>query len=416
MIISQHIYLDSTAPKQRERAITGIALQNQIISSFGTLLLGDEDSYETHPYSFSGISEVYQQFKMDIAGAAEMPATKLFGQSPDGMNATGESDIINYNESISQKQENMLRALLERLLPIMCLSLWGEIPDDLEIEFESIDTLTDDEKATIANKDMTTITAAYTAGIIGRKTALMELKKTGQSVGRWDSISDDDVEEAENEPDGMGEEDLSYPSMTQGQEEESPRPEAPSVAQDAWNEEDHPRDREGQFSERGDTRYPEKNAPEGAEGREKRNKVFSRGSGKRKSSELGKKGIKEAGKNYDITQYSNARAGRNGQESYQEKPAVGMPNKEVLNKHYMDHNKDFGFNTAKEYEKAGIAFMNAPFDKDTEEMLRFDRIMRYNKSMMEFGIVDRNEQYLITYMKPQNGLSYWAVQLEEYKE
>ncbi len=38
-----------------------------------------------------------------------------------------------------------------------------------------------------------------------QKTALLELKKTGHPAGRLDSINDDDMEETENEPDGIGE-------------------------------------------------------------------------------------------------------------------------------------------------------------------------------------------------------------------
>ena len=55
--------------------------QNELMSSFGIQFLDKDDSFETHSYTFTGISDVYKTFMSDIAGAAEIPATKLFGRS-----------------------------------------------------------------------------------------------------------------------------------------------------------------------------------------------------------------------------------------------------------------------------------------------------------------------------------------------
>ncbi len=93
---------------------------------------------ETHAYTFGGLSEIYEAFMMDMAGAAEIPATKLFGRSPQGMNSTGEADLRNYYDMIAQMQERVLRPALEKLLPVMAISCWGYVPEDLEIVFEPI--------------------------------------------------------------------------------------------------------------------------------------------------------------------------------------------------------------------------------------------------------------------------------------
>ncbi len=54
--------------------------QNRLRTSFGLQVLSKEDSFENHPYSFSGLSDIYTEFMMDMAGAAEIPATRLFGK------------------------------------------------------------------------------------------------------------------------------------------------------------------------------------------------------------------------------------------------------------------------------------------------------------------------------------------------
>ena len=66
--------------------------------------LGVMNNDRIHPYSFDGIKDMHEAFMTEVAGAAEIPVTKLFGRSPDGMNATGEADMRNYYERIASLQ------------------------------------------------------------------------------------------------------------------------------------------------------------------------------------------------------------------------------------------------------------------------------------------------------------------------
>ena len=187
--------------KKKQQIMEALFNMNRIRNSFGLLLMGSEDNYEQHPYSFAGIAEVYESFMMDMAGAAEIPATKLYGRSPQGMNATGESDMKNYYEMLAQLQERNLRPAIEKLLPIMAMSLWGTIPEDMEVVFEPLMTTTPDQRADIMSKQATAIIQAFSAGIISQKTALLELQEQGKSIGAWTNITDEDIENAEEEPD-----------------------------------------------------------------------------------------------------------------------------------------------------------------------------------------------------------------------
>ena len=187
--------------EQKRKVIESIYNVNRIKNSFGLLLMGNEDSYEQHPYSFAGIAEVYESFMMDMAGAAEIPATKLFGRSPQGMNATGESDMKNYYEMLAQLQERNLRPAMEKLLPVMAMSLWGMIPEDMEIVFEPLMTTTPDQRADIMSKQAGAIIQAFSAGLISQKTALLELQEQGKSIGAWTNITDEDIENAEDQVD-----------------------------------------------------------------------------------------------------------------------------------------------------------------------------------------------------------------------
>ena len=152
--------------RQRRQVLASIEEQNRLRTSFGLQLLSAGDTYENHPYSFAGLSEIYEAFMMDMAGAAGIPATRLFGRSPEGMNATGESDLKNYYELIGQMQERHLRPALERLLPVMAMSCWGFVPENPGIRFPSLMTVSPREEAEIRAKNAETLVKAVQAGLL----------------------------------------------------------------------------------------------------------------------------------------------------------------------------------------------------------------------------------------------------------
>ena len=181
---------------RKQGILNMLAAENRVRTSYGLQLLSKDDSMETHSYSFAGLSEVYEAFMMDIAGAAEIPATKLFGRSPQGFQSTGESDLRNYYEMIAGLQERHLRPALERLLPVMAISCWGYLPEDLSFIFNPLATLTPEQSVDMTAKLTTPVIEAYNAGIISLEEARVELKSAGEKYGVWTHIGDGDIPEA----------------------------------------------------------------------------------------------------------------------------------------------------------------------------------------------------------------------------
>lgn len=71
----------------------------------GALLLDSEEDYDSKQASFSGLPDVIDRFLQAVSGAADIPATRLLGQAPSGLSATGESDLRNYYDRIQAMQE-----------------------------------------------------------------------------------------------------------------------------------------------------------------------------------------------------------------------------------------------------------------------------------------------------------------------
>ena len=178
---------------------------NTMMNNNSLQIIGANDNYESHQYTFGGIGEVYDRFMMDLAGAAETPVTKLFGRSPAGMNATGESDMQNYYDTIEEKQESNLRPVYDKILPIMMMSEFGAIPDDFDYVFNPVRRPSDDEMADLASKNIDSITKAFQAGLISQKIGLKELRQQAEQTGLFSNITDEDIEKADDSLASMGE-------------------------------------------------------------------------------------------------------------------------------------------------------------------------------------------------------------------
>ena len=170
-----------------------LAAQSVMESNFGKRVIDKEDTITNTQYSFGGLPDVYDRIMMDVAGAARTPVTKLFGRSPAGMNATGESDMKNYIEYLDGIRESEFRPVIEKLLPVMALSAWGVLPDDLDITFPPLSTPDAKELAEIAKAKSEAIVTSYQAGLLNVDTAQKELKKLAEETGLFGSISDDEI-------------------------------------------------------------------------------------------------------------------------------------------------------------------------------------------------------------------------------
>lgn len=197
--------LAATDNESQAELLRTLEAQNMLLNNMGMQVMDAADGLETHQYTFGGLADCYQQFIMDISGAAEIPVTRLFGRSPSGLNATGESDLQNYYDMIAEKQESYLRPILNKVLPPFIISTLGSLPDDFDFEFDPVAEPTDKERADLAKCGTDNVVAAYNAGLISQRTALKELKQQSERTGVWTNITDEDIERASDSVEPPGE-------------------------------------------------------------------------------------------------------------------------------------------------------------------------------------------------------------------
>lgn len=130
-----------------------INILNMAKSSLNTMVVDGEEVYEKISTNVSGIPELLDRFMVSLSAVTGIPITLLFGRAPAGLNATGDADIRNYYDMISQKQEGKLRPVLEYLIKLIYLQreapFTGKEPSDWKLVFEPLWQNTDKEESEI---------------------------------------------------------------------------------------------------------------------------------------------------------------------------------------------------------------------------------------------------------------------------
>lgn len=187
------------------KALEGLVAQIDAIRRFqsneGLTLMDAEDEFATNSYSFAGLNDVLLQFGQQLSGAMDIPLVRLFGQSPAGLNATGEGDLRNYYDTIKQQQKARLKRPVENIYKALYRSKFGkDLPLGFAIAFNPLWQTSEGENAEIANKVTDAVTKASDSGLIDRHTALKELRQSSANTGIFTNITDDDIKAAESEP------------------------------------------------------------------------------------------------------------------------------------------------------------------------------------------------------------------------
>jgi uncharacterized protein len=126
-----------------------VKLAADLKSIYRAILIDMKDDLRRQPIDVRGYDTLLQKHQDIVCGATEMPATLLFGRSPQGLNATGESDFRNWYDTLSIKQEFKLRPILNQFDQVLIRSALGYFPDNLWFDFNALWQVSDSEQAAI---------------------------------------------------------------------------------------------------------------------------------------------------------------------------------------------------------------------------------------------------------------------------
>jgi phage-related protein (TIGR01555 family) len=168
--------------------------------------LGDGDTWETRELQFAGAKDLVMTYMGLVAGAADIPATRLLGKSPDGMNSTGEGDLSNYFQSIAAQQETDLRPALMPLDRVLLGS--AGVATDLTYAFSPLRVLTEKEQAEIENKEADTLSKLVNTGLFADQALEQAYSNRMIESERWPGYKD-----ARDEAEAEGKLDFDEPEV-----------------------------------------------------------------------------------------------------------------------------------------------------------------------------------------------------------
>lgn len=187
-----------------ERMARRWATANSLKSSVNALILDAQDEFDQKTLTFSGLTDIQASALMIMSGMADIPATRLLGRSPQGMNATGESDMRNYYDRIRAGQKMMLGPTLYPLDEMLIRSALGSRPAEIFYEWNPLYSLSEKEAADVEKVIADALGVYVDKGMLPSdavtKIAQDGIIERGQMPGAQKAF-----DEAEEEPDLLAE-------------------------------------------------------------------------------------------------------------------------------------------------------------------------------------------------------------------
>jgi len=199
---------------------------SQLLNNQGLLVLGKDGKLLQTSYGFGGVADVYHEFMKDVAAAAEQPYELIFGREA-GMggggnfSSNGAMSLQMYYNTIDQKRESDSSAQVDQILPVICMSTFGFVPDDLDYVWPPLMSMSHQERNDLGKGLVESVLMAYNADLITKREARKELAQQSGINGLFSNITPASIAATPDtyaSEQGMGE--VTDPEGEEGEEDE----------------------------------------------------------------------------------------------------------------------------------------------------------------------------------------------------
>ncbi len=221
------------------------------------------EEYDFKTFQMSGTKEILDSACNLLSAVTCIPQTILFGRSPAGENATGESDLENYYNFVEGIQKRMLKKNVRTLIKaIVQAGIYdgsiAENPGIIKPSFPPLWSLTETERAQVdlvraqtEQANAQTVQMYMDMQIIGPEEVRQALAKNGKLIAEQIPEQEESADweellnslENENHLQNSNGQDTVKSAIIKGQNADD--------RLDEFKESDHPRDKDGRFSESG---------------------------------------------------------------------------------------------------------------------------------------------------------------------
>lgn len=149
-----------------------------IKSVFGVSILDSTEEFDQKKIQLSGVKDLIWEYLKIVAASVSIPATRFLSASPDGMNATGESDLVNYIETLQGLHKDVFNPRL-RVVDMLLAKHYDLDPSEFKYEWNCIFPESASQKQERMESKANTLSTLTDSGILSRESALEEAKKDG---------------------------------------------------------------------------------------------------------------------------------------------------------------------------------------------------------------------------------------------
>jgi len=178
------------------RFLTRLQAAAQGKSTWRMLAIDALEDWQQKQITWTGIPQVIDTFLLIVAGAADIPMTRLLGQSPRGLQSTGDGEERDYQSMIKARQEEILAPALDRIDELLIPSALGSRPSDIYYAFGPLQDESEKDGATIEFQLSQAITNLANTGLLPDQALAAIAKNRIIESGRWPG-SETAFEEAE---------------------------------------------------------------------------------------------------------------------------------------------------------------------------------------------------------------------------
>jgi hypothetical protein len=183
MLIMMQDYGALSSAKEGNKKLAKMQeITNSINIYKGAILDGLQVDVKSLPASFGSVPELVIAFIQFLSAAWDIPATRFLGQSPTGMNATGQSDLENYYNMVQTFRERRVVPRIKEILDLIAIQEYGikqgsMIADEMTIEFKNLWNIDPKEEAETAKLWLDGMMPLLDRGSISPEDFTLEAKK-----------------------------------------------------------------------------------------------------------------------------------------------------------------------------------------------------------------------------------------------
>lgn len=140
------------------------------------LLISKDDDYDQKQISFSGLAEMNKEIRIMMAGSANMPVNKLWGEGVTGF-GSGEDSLENYNSQIENEIRSADDAVIDWVFMLRSYQQFGfELPD-LTKTWKNLRVLSAIDEQNIHDHKVANILQIYDRQLMSPQEVMEYLKK-----------------------------------------------------------------------------------------------------------------------------------------------------------------------------------------------------------------------------------------------